>query len=196
MPYFLLLIICLILSACTNQTPTIDTEIAAENTEQNIYHNDYLGLSITIPEGWHINMLSDNLSSEPIAQEYQPGRLELLDINNNQPEHNLSHCRFYAYAEIFPEQIDINNYIDIFRQYLTGENSQIIKEEEIPLLRQNAHRLIVNIELTEQDLHYHEEYYILPIKDAVLVFYLNYWPNQEDAAFKAQKIFDYIDLTN
>ncbi len=194
MPYFLLLMLCLILSACTNQIPTIDTENTTKKTEQNIYYNDYLGLNITIPEGWQINMLSDNLSSEPTGQTYQPGRLELLDISNNQPEHSLDHIRFYAYAEIFPEQVDINSYIDIFRQYLSGENCQIIKEEDISLLRKDARRLITNIELSEQDLYYHEEYYILAIKEAVLVFYLNYWPDKEGAAFEAQKIFDYLEF--
>ena len=194
------LLIMLTLTACASPPTTTPEE------REPVYYNDYLGLSITVPPGWQINAISDNLSDKQgqtaiphlISYATGGGRLELIDIQNTAESTLPEHSRFYAYAEVFPEQVEVEQYMDLLAAFLQKADAShsytLEKRQELSLARHNAHHICLRVDTAGQEISYNEEYFIVPLRTDFVVFYINYWPQNAASLAAALSVLDNISL--
>jgi hypothetical protein len=171
-----------------------------------VYYNDYLGLSISVPADWHINDIGSNLSVEkgqtatPSLIEYAAGggRLELIDLQNTEKSACPEHCRFYAYAEIFSKPVAVEQYTDLLVNLLQGAEDgrdyNLEKRQELPLARHTAQHICLRVDTNGQKPAYNEEYFIVPLKTAFVIFYISYWPQNAASQAAALTMLDNIVL--
>lgn len=210
--YFALLLCAAVtcLAACEQQAEQPQAEQSTLPADApTIYYNDYLGLSISVPPAWHINALSANLSVQqgltaaPQLIEYGDGsrRMELIDIQSSATSNDAEHSRFCAYAELFGEAVEPAQYVELLISLLEADNSgytyTILKQEQLPLSRHVAERICLQVSgnsTADPQQTYTEEYYIVPLGQAILVFYINYWPQNEASGAAAFAVLEGITL--
>ena len=166
---------------------------AQKETEDTVYYNSFLGLTVTAPDGFYVTSLNEaNLSQEP-DQTTDPNNLEwydygdggfgldLITIWNKRSDTHDDHAEMDVYAEDYADLSGgFDAYWEDFLHYTSySEESEyycVSGDTGTAQLHGRSYRTLTRVIGNEHnDVDYAEEYYVTQLGDIYVVIYVNYW---------------------
>lgn len=161
------------------------------------YYNGYLGLSVTVPDGWNEEEVNArNLTGNPEDSrdlssldmyDYGDGgyAIELMSIQNAGDSTLDDHAELMLYADYYP-QTDEDEYLgwmpDFIEEQTDGEYTYVLEDVGERSVNGRLYtRFLAKVSFWNDTEPYYEEYYITMVNGMFFVAYINYWSGSEQS---------------
>lgn len=189
---------------CTAVLPPSWPQEPPEQPYGTTYYNGYLGLAVTVPNGWYEEEINTyNLTENPLESadlfsldmyDYGDGgyAIELITLQNDPDSSADSHAELMLYADYYPG-IDEEEYLGWVSDYITDktDGDYFYELEDISGQTINGRRytrFLAKVSFSDGTTPYYEEYYMSTVNDTFFIAYINYWSDNrqsKSAAYSA-----------
>lgn len=177
------------------------------------YYNGYLGLAVTVPDGWYEEEINAyNLTKNPRDSadlysldlyDYGDGgyAIDLISMQNDTDSSADAHAELMLYADYYPGT-DEEEYLGWISDYILdkADEEYYYEIEDIGGKTINGRRytrFLAKVSFSDGSTPYYEEYYVSTVNGAFFVAYINYWSDSrrsKAAAYSAlESVFSLED---